>query len=313
MRVGRTGNQYISGLNALTIAACCASAGKLPEVHFERTLPRPTCVHFDFSHLVAEHSALCELLPMRRAAEGYWPLSESQTYRACAARNRIAGRAAMRTYAMLDSSHCPVTIEAGRRRAPLGDALVMQIRSSDIFKATLGAAMYQQPPLEFYLDAWERSGKAWAIAVAEDDSNPVMRMLARLQTKMPRLLVLMGRRWHDDLRLLLCAAHIALAHSTLRYFLEDQPRESVYTHAFHGAAAALRSRPAHIRNWSVWDDPGGRERWRASADQLLRLLRVTGKGRWRALQQPLVEVADTGVETLSAWRTSGDGDARQPE
>jgi len=294
MFIGRTGNQYVAGLNALTVAACCASTCALPRTHFESWLPPPTRVQFDFTHLTPERSSLCALLPMHRAAQGFWPLSESQTYRSCRARNRIAGRAAMRAYAVLDRSLCPRAVEAGASVVPLREALVMQIRSADIFHRTLGAALYQQPPLEFYLDAWHRSAQPWALVVAEDDSNPVVRTLAKLQARTPRLVVLLGRSWREDLKLLLCAPQIALAHSTLRYWLEDQPREAVFSHAFAATHGVYR-RPEHIRNWSLWEDPGKRERWRAEPAQLLRLLHMTGKGRWRAVPPPAVSALTGSV------------------
>eukprot|EP00965_Chrysotila_dentata_P063555 2105879-Pleurochrysis_carterae.AAC.3 len=42
-RIGRTGNQYIAGFNALGLAACCAAVAKLPANHFAPQLPFPRC------------------------------------------------------------------------------------------------------------------------------------------------------------------------------------------------------------------------------------------------------------------------------
>uniref|UniRef100_A0A7S4BXZ6 Uncharacterized protein n=1 Tax=Chrysotila carterae TaxID=13221 RepID=A0A7S4BXZ6_CHRCT len=270
-RIGRTGNQYIAGFNALGLAACCAAVAKLPANHFAPQLPFPRRTRFDFTHLApAENVSMCLRVPVRKHAEYFWPIGEGQQFRACAPHKLRAARDAMREYAAYDQTRCPASVLVGARTVPLAHTLVMHVRSGDIFPRPGGAAMYQPPPLSFYLDAWQKSNCTFAVVLSEDDANPCIPRFRALQTRTANVAVFTHRSWLEDLQLLLCAPQLALSHTSLRHWFEDQPRRALFSHQFSNAVdgALVLGRPAHVRDWWVWRDRVARGRWLASPQQL---------------------------------------------
>lgn len=202
------------------------------------------------------------------------------------------------------------------RGLDLRETLVAHVRGGDIFTdaqnqdAMKFHRQYGQPPLEYYLGAWRASGLRRMLVLSEDSSNPVVRLLRLLQQRnatadgapradaalpglLPGLEIRIGRSWATDLATLMCAEHLALAHSSVRLVLLLNRRlRNVYTPGRTGELLASG------RAWSAscrtvfWEADAPRPAaWAATAEQKLELLlasRRTGRrggradGAWQA-------------------------------
>jgi len=305
-----TGFMMESLANALHQAACCAGVAILPNLRrperrcTERmachaTLhallgPRPQ-VCFDFRHLsrVAMSDALCssrsqgglhgEVFPF------FWPATACPT-------PVFHGRLALRTllwYANLDAAlPCP----------PLHyeQTLVAHIRGGDVWMSSDAAPDYAQSPLAFYLASWRISGLPRLLVVSEDDASPLVKVATLLQRTLPAggsIDVRTGGRWRDDLAVLRCARHLAVARSSIRQVLLSSSRvRSVYVAASSATGvgwehpledAWLGSCKASV--WLAEEElrgPGPQVRWAASVAQALEsvLTGWNGTHRFRRVQ-----------------------------
>eukprot|EP00308_Calcidiscus_leptoporus_P008623 CAMPEP_0119360178 /NCGR_PEP_ID=MMETSP1334-20130426/7865_1 /TAXON_ID=127549 /ORGANISM="Calcidiscus leptoporus, Strain RCC1130" /LENGTH=459 /DNA_ID=CAMNT_0007374979 /DNA_START=225 /DNA_END=1603 /DNA_ORIENTATION=+ len=342
-----TGFMMESLANALHQAACCAGVAILPNLRrperrcTERmachaTLhallgPRPQ-VCFDFRHLsrVAMSDALCssrsqgglhgEVFPF------FWPATACPT-------PVFHGRLALRTllwYANLDAAlPCP----------PLHyeQTLVAHIRGGDVWMSSDAAPDYAQSPLAFYLASWRISGLPRLLVVSEDDASPLVKVATLLQRTLPAggsIDVRTGGRWRDDLAVLRCARHLAVARSSIRQVLLSSSRvRSVYVAASSATGvgwehpledAWLGSCKASV--WLAEEElrgPGPQVRWAASVAQALESVLTDGMGltasggckraawgcRWNA---GAVSGAKCGVVTCCMlWRSDKEKDAHK--
>lgn len=88
--------------------------------------------------------------------------------------------------------------------------LVMHCRGSDVF-IDRPPRSYGQPPCPFYRQVLRRYGKSGqALLISSDEANPCVRLLAAEKG----LRVLVGRRFEDDMRVLLGARVLAIGRGT---------------------------------------------------------------------------------------------------
>ena len=274
--------------NALHRAACCAGIAILPDSHrgsssthhapSDATRPsvkailgrhRQRCYNFSQLPSVAPNAATCE--PRALDAWQWWFEGPGVS---CPTENYYM-RAALRTlfeHAALDDTMPCVGEAAGSE-----DTLVAHVRSGDIFDEDIHPK-YAQPPLAFYLAAWRHSGLRRLRVVAQDDKSPVVQLFRLLELQQVGgrgALTVQTGAWIDDLRTLMCARHLALSTSSLRFVLLSNPGLiSVYSATpLH---TLISSGMAWVRacSASFWIGHGlaHTDHWEATANQQLRLL-----------------------------------------
>lgn len=169
----RTGFQFEATINAMHRAACCGGVAHLTAPHLFRSKQAPpTC--FDFRHLPRVAEQPCA--PTAGSSSSFFLNGVKKWCPSDFYYLRPATLAAIE-YAAIHPLRCPPASEG---------ALVAHVRSGDQFRppskpgeAPVHAA-YAQPPLAYYLDAWRASGQPSLVVVAEDDANPVVRLLRLL-------------------------------------------------------------------------------------------------------------------------------------
>jgi hypothetical protein len=229
---GRTGNFVTQASHAIVAARMCRYMLALPleDVHEAFTL-EPGYSVYDFRHSEA-------LQPGNISIEG-WAYNTTHYCREiltadAAMQAELIYRTEFSTH-YTDVDHCVRRYLGlcqpgfcGSLPHELGTTLVMHIRQGDIFKENFSSIVqryYWQPPLDYYLAAltfqkWEN------ILVLSEPTrtrfNPVYLMMQSLHRRglLPAPTQFMqdvpGRRWVDDLRVLVCAPHVLLSQSTLK-------------------------------------------------------------------------------------------------
>jgi len=147
------------------------------------------------------------------------------------------------------------------------DTLVINMRSgSDIFTPNPPPqADYMQPPLSFYQSVIKSGNyKKCLIVTEKDQKNPVIRALTE---RNPQIVLNQHRSVLDDVRLILSATHLVLAHSTFTWCLALMSRRLQVLH--QPATILIKGIPwIKITTWNIDDyiKPG---EWTASHEQML--------------------------------------------
>lgn len=147
------------------------------------------------------------------------------------------------------------------------DTLLINMRSgADIFTPVPPPQSdYMQPPLSFYQSIIESGNYTKCIIVTEKDQrNPVIRALIE---RNPKIVLNEHRSVLDDIRLVLSANHLVLAHSTFTWCLALMSRNLRVLH--QPASILIKGVPwIKITTWKMDDyiKPG---EWTASQEQML--------------------------------------------
>jgi hypothetical protein len=126
---------------------------------------------------------------------------------------RPALRAAAAYAALPRALGCPAGVDFGR-------TLVAHVRGGDIFGDDTHYG-YGQPPLAYYLAAWERSALPTLLVLSEDAGSPITQALSMLARALPasggRSVVVQqsGSRFERDLAPMVCAQHLVVSETSL--------------------------------------------------------------------------------------------------
>ena len=287
------GFNMVGGAFALHKAACCggsvmfpiiqASAGHGTEgrgVHGHMTMHEllgernRSCVSFRHLPVTASQEELCA--PTQKNAYLYF--MEGLGY-ACPSAQHYWRPALI---AVVD--HFALSRSLPRCSAEFDNILVAHVRSGDIFapKTHFG---YGQPPLAYYLAAWEHSGLSNLLVVTENFDSPVVRVLRVLENSIGvrrvRVQASGADGFHRDLGTLMCAKNLVLSRSSLSMMLLTN---SALRHVYSSVSLGVEAQGVPLWTAScatkVWVGKGVERaaNWEASERQKLELV----DGNWGA-------------------------------
>lgn len=228
------GVNYNAILNAAQLLACCGGSLSLPSTaRFTR---------FSKSHVQPSKSTELSLTPA--------PFPGSAAACAVARSKRMRGNSdlfflktipeACRTIPLRAIAYQLIFKYVGlhqRDCPPQSDVAVAHIRTLDMDPncktGCIGRTVhpgYGQPPLGYYLSAWNHSGKSELHVVHKDTENPVVQALRLLiRTTGLRIVMHSDNRFEKDMRVLLCATTVIMSRSALRFPTFASPRlEQLY-------------------------------------------------------------------------------------
>lgn len=200
-----TGVQFVSMVNAAQLASCCGASLQLPSTFI---FGRSNTTKFGFPPSRRRNHSFCQSASGNSDKFFYKPVPHacrtlhhrSQAYHLA---NRYAG----------------LPIECGERFGT-----VAHVRTLDMDASKSVHPAYGQPPLSFYLRAWNHTGDPVLHVVHKDLSSPVARAfeVLRRSANIP-IKMHSHRAFDDDLRILLCAEHLIMSHSSLIFLVAMNP------------------------------------------------------------------------------------------
>ena len=220
---GGVGNRFEAVLNALQAGACCGARVLLPRdsllwdltaanqsssnAHGEPL--RAPCFDFRRQPQQRQRAALqcAELTRTPQNAKNFFYKDLNGCFTAADHRGdaQLAGATYVGTHPSLA---CAAAGEEG-----LADTLYAHVRTGE-GRSGHPHPDYGQPPAAYYLAAWRASGLRRLRVVTGDAGCPVVRALLALRLD-ANVSVQNSSDFATDLRTLLCARHVVLAHSTL--------------------------------------------------------------------------------------------------
>ena len=197
----------------------------LPVASYFAGSPRSVC--FDFRHMQRASQGECP--PERRDSSQFYFAVDIRRH--CPTQFWYLRQATEAAVAYANVQPSAKACHLRNWRLDVAFTLVAHVRSGDIFESG-SHAEYGQPPLTFYLKAWEHSGLPRLLMIAKDAQNPVVQVARQLQGHITRWTASASRlhslevqhsSWEEDLGTLLCAQHVVLSRSSINTLLLTSP------------------------------------------------------------------------------------------
>ena len=248
----QTGVQFVSLINAAQLASCCGASLQLPSKYI---FGPASSTSFTFSS--ASNASFCQSASGN--SDKFFYKSIPVQCRTLYHRSRAYHLA--KQYAELPSKCGGVTT-----------GTVAHVRTLDMNPSQAVHPAYGQPPLSFYLSAWNHTGDNTLHVVHKDLSSPVAKTLdvLRRSTNMP-IKMHSHDRFKHDLLILLCAKNLIMSRSSLNFIVLMNPRLRRMYHYEKPSDGPWRlisysCRTAHFHA------QGRTSRWLATASQKLDLV-----------------------------------------
>lgn len=316
LRYGRGGNRAITILNMMRYAASYGCVLKLPLVYYEG-LPPARFTVFDFSLRGAktdnvarnpQHYGACSPSPnidwfhqeYYNGTRLYIPEVASVW-----GDDVFLAERAFNAYAGFDGpwvhdKKCPGNLQED-------DAIVIQVRSGDVF-SNHPHKLYWQPSYDYYLKTLSMRRWKQIVVFAEDEHNPVVGMLQKLEDKISgfsdsslerSLEVRVNANISDIVFNMACARNIVVAHSSMSAMWNTSINNQWIIQPWYASAHSADTRPPSCRTllaklrldaykWDRslnrthtigWHDGTYKDRdseWRANSAQKYKMLTFAG-------------------------------------
>lgn len=247
-----TGIQYVSLLNAAQVASCCGAVLQVPS----RFIFGPAGFT-EYQFTPAHKHAFCVSVTGNSDKFFYRTIPES-----CRTNDhRSRAYHAANRYVQL-----PIACRNVSTRT------VAHLRTLDMEPSRAVHSDYAQPPLSFYLNAWNHTGDDVLHVVHRDVSSPTAKVLALLSRRTASIEMHSHVAFSEDLRILLCAKNLIMSHSSLVFIALMNPlleRIYYYERPQNGPWRPLSytCSTAHLHANARLAHP-----WRATAQQRLSML-----------------------------------------
>lgn len=211
-----TGVQFVSMVNAAQLASCCGASLQLPSTFIFGPIdttkfgfPTPSKLNQSFCRSARGNSDKFFYKPIPYACRTLH--HRSQAYHLA---NRYSG----------------LPIKCTERFGT-----VAHVRTLDMDPSESVHSGYGQPPFSFYLRAWNHTGDPLLHVVHKDLSSPVARAFEVLRRSGRVPITMHSHREFDrDLRVLLCAEHLIMSHSSLVFMVAMNPHlKRIYQYEDH--------------------------------------------------------------------------------
>lgn len=208
---GRLGNNIHQIRHAAKVAFCCQGVLQLPDSHYVLNMTRST---FDLGFGPAGRDC-----PRNISGEFFFVNhvrgGAHKVYHECQADvddiwSEITGSLFPR------SAHLCATYGTPDCCPPdMDDVLVAHIRSGDLFSSKEPSKFYFPAPLVYYTSVMTERNWSRVVLVTEDELNPVTTVLGRvMKGALSSPVEVFSQRLEDDVHMLRCAVHVAIARST---------------------------------------------------------------------------------------------------
>lgn len=229
---GRTGNYFISLINAIDLAVSCKKTLEMPKTDDRSgafVINRSYHI-LDFKGRRGPENIFCQNVsfPIRGDARFFWLLEKvvpdlakdtRREYIFAKSQVFTSVNSCLQQYlGLCDSAYC--SFESGHPLDTSDDnVLVLNLREGDIFRPNFSPQVhraYGQPPLSYYLQAiYHKPWRSIIIVTQPGNAGPIRLGLSMLNATLKVPIQLQMSTWYDDLRTLLCAPALVTAKSTL--------------------------------------------------------------------------------------------------
>jgi hypothetical protein len=249
----QTGVQFVSLINAAQLASCCGASLQLPSMYIFGPA-RSTMFTFQSPK---SNDTFC--LKARGNSDFFF-------YTRIPVRCRTLHHRSQAYHAANEYAELPKKCNDARAKT------VAHVRTLDMDASKSVHPDYGQPPLSFYLSAWNHTGDNALHVVHKDLASPVAKVLDALHktTKVP-IEMHSNVAFKHDLLTLLCAENLIMSRSSLSFMVLMNPRlKRVYHYE------QPRSGPWRLLSYSCntahFHAGGDIPRWAASDRQKLELV-----------------------------------------